>query len=524
MSDPTPSCQMCPSFLSKDKVSGVFGKSIGAPMCARFGKVLGAPDILPVAEKALQERVASDCKGYGMPAPKMPQGFLQTEVSLPHPGVLKEVAVEPSTDDEKVLVNTCMNCKFYVDEETVLEKHGWAAGLCSATGRLIIPGRQSREARECDYRKPGRYNSTEYPLDKVHIIPMFSEAKDYDPSPLGKWKKAKKNGSFIDPRDYPSDFEVSDEDKESGIRAWRRVEDPNGTGNVTMLPIFDPAYFSEAELSAVPQTGDVEHPEDYIDAADYVYSVAVEWMELDATPALWGSPGTGKTELGRHIAWMMQIPFDRISGTREMEVEDLIGKMMFLDGETKFQWGRLPHAWVKPRVILLDEPNAWPDAVWQRIRPLTDNSKQLVLDEAGAEVVQRNPFCFLLMAMNPSWDSRNTGLNEIAQADTSRLTHVYMSLPAREVEVEILRAACEHDGWTPGQEVLAGVLENSDEIRALVEDGSLPVSWGVRENLKVIRHLKWFSPAVAYRRSVADFLEPQVQEMLLDIVNTGGRL
>lgn len=524
MSDTTPSCANCPSFLKKEEVSGVFGKSIGAPMCARYGKVLGGPDILPVAAMKLQEDIAGKCDKFGQPAPKGPQTYLQTEVTLPHPKVMQEVATNPSTDDELVMVNTCLNCKFYVGEDDVLEKHGWAAGLCSATGRLIIPGKQSKEAAACEVKKPGRFAQLEADLDGMHVIPMYAEAKSYDPSPLGKWRKARERGLVIDPNDYPTDVEVTDEDRECGIRAWRRVEDPNGTGNLTHLPIFDPEFFDEADRLSIPQTDDPEHPEDYIDSKDFVYSVAVEWMELDSTPALWGPPGAGKTELGRHIAWLMQIPFDRLSFTREMEVEDLIGKWVLRSGETSFQWGRLPHAWVKPRIILMDEPNAGPDAVWQRIRPLTDNSKQLVLDEAGSEVVQRHPFCFLMMAMNPAWDTRNAGVSEMADADTDRLTHIFMNLPPRDVEKEILRAACMHDGWTPTEEMLDGVLTNSEEIRSLVEDGSLPVSWGVRPNLKVIRHLKWFDASTAYRRAVADVLEPQVAEMILDIVQTGGRL
>jgi hypothetical protein len=526
VTDTPRSCQNCPSFLKREEVAGVFGKSIGAPMCARFGKVLGAPDIVPVAEQNLQDTIASNCPGFGQPQPKSPQGYLQTEVTLPHPAVLAELSDDPATDDDLAMVNSCLSCKFYAQPDEVMEDDslGWAAGLCTATGRLIIPNRASREAANCSVKKYGSRNKTLRPLDDIHVIPMYGAAKSYDPSPLGAWKKARENGTFIDPRDYPTDAPVDDEDESYGIRAWRRVVDPGGSGNEVYLPIFDPAHFSEAEQQAIPQTGSAEHPEDYIDSRDFVYSVAVEWMELDATPALWGPPGAGKTELGRHLAWLCQMPFYRMSFTREMEVEDIIGKMVFLDGETKFQWGRLPHAWVKPGIILMDEPNAAQDAVWQRIRPLTDNSKQMVLDEAGAEVVQRNPFSFMLMAMNPSWDTRNTGLNEVAQADKSRLVHLFMDLPTPEVEREILKAACQHDGWTPEKKVLDGVLANSSEIRQLVEDGAFPESWGVRENLKVIRHLKWFTPEVAYRRAVIDALEPSTAEMVMDIVNTGGRL
>lgn len=521
MSDPTRSCANCPSFLTKDEVSGWFGKSIGAPMCARYGKVLGAPDILAAAQSTLQHTIAESCNKFGAPKPKEAQSYLETQVTMPDPNVIVEIATNPATAEDKLMVNSCNSCKFYVPDSDVMNGLGWGAGLCNATGRLIIPGHASKEARRCDMKKPGPWSD----LENVSVIRMYQDAKDYDPSPLGQWKKLKAEGRIPEPSTYESDYPVTVEDRADGIRAWRRMTDPNGSGHSVPMPIFDIAHFTEAEQQAIPQTGDEEHPENYIDAADYVYSVLVEWMRLDYTPIMWGQPGVGKTELARHLAWLMQIPFFRLSFTQDMEVEDVIGKMTFSDGETKFQWGRLPLAWKKPTVILLDEPNAASSALWQRIRPLTDNSKQLVLDEAGGEVVKRNPFCYMIMAANPAWEMKNIGVNEMADADISRTTHVSMELPRREVEWEILKTACEAlDDWTPSDKIIKGVLDNSDEIRQLVDDGALPYSWGVRENLKVIRHLAFGTPVFAYRRAVVDSMEPEAGKMITDIVTTGGRL
>lgn len=524
MSDNTRSCRGCPSFLTKEQAGKFFDKSVGAPMCARFGKILGGADILPVAEAKLQEDVAKSCSSFGDPKPKEPQGFLETGVTLPHPQAARELANEPSTDADKASVNTCLNCKFYVAPEKVVENKGWAGGLCGATGRLLLPNRLTKEAADCDYRRFGTGSEQRLDPKDMHLIPMYQEAKNYDPSPLGRYKKMKASGEFIDPMDYPTDLPVSDDQKAEGIRAWRKIEDPNGTGNVVHLPVFDPDSFDPIEREKIPRTGDEEAPEAYIDSKDYVYSVAVEWMELDETPFLWGQPGVGKTELLRHIAWLMCAPFDRLNLTKNTEVDDVIGKMLFIEGETRFQWGRLPHRWVKPGVICLDEINAAPDAVWQRCRPLFDNSKQLVLDEAGAEKVERHGLCFVGLTGNPAWDARNVGVAEMADADTNRLAHLMMHLPPRDVEREILIDRCEKDGWTPAAAMLDTVLKNSDEIRALSDDGSLPVTWGVRQNIKVIRHLKWFDSVTAYKRAVADVLEPQVAGMVLDIVRTNGEL
>lgn len=513
------SCLTCPSMLDATEATNFFGGGTSGPMCARFGTPLGSSTTTPVTTKMIADKVGAGCDSHGKPKPIGAPEYLKTQTMVPHISAL----TRPEQDDDeenRSAVYSCRDCVFYIQPGLMAQKFGWSAGGCGKTGRLLLQNRLATEAKACDVKVLGSHVVAD--TDNMHLLPLYNEAFTYDPSPLGRWKKNRENGNSFEPSTYAGDAKVSAEEAKSGIRAWREVIDPSGSGHTVMLPIFDADFFSDDERSKIPQTGDDEHPEDYIDGDNYVYSVGVEWMCLDETPALWGQPGVGKTELARHLAWMMQLPFDRFSITKSTEIEDLAGKMLFINGETRFQEGRLPLRWRKPGVLLIDEPNAGPDDVWQFIRPLTDNSKQLVLDMAGAQKVIRNDYCFLLMAMNPAWDFKNTGVQELADADTNRLAHVYMELPDRATEEVILRTRCEKDGWTPDNNTMTKVLDIADEIRALVADGSLPTTWGIRPNIKVIRHLRWFSPAVAYRRAVADFLEPDIAKMILSVVEAKG--
>lgn len=509
------SCLDCPSRLDSEEASRLFGKSIGAPMCARYGKVLGEVGLLPLAEKMIAEHHAEGCDGYGKKRPIDGPEFLQTNVAAP---MVAAVSEETASEDEANAVTSCHNCMFFMPDHVVSKEYGWAAGLCTRTGRLLLANRLRREAENCSVKKYGEWSEEKMPLEDVVLIPIYEKAREFDPSPLGEWKKARKDGEIPDPADYESDLPVSDEERTMGIRAWRRIEDPHGTGNYVHLPVFDLEQLEPDELAKVPRTGDDEHPEDYIDADNYVYSVAVQWMELDETPALWGEAGVGKTELLRHMAWLMCAPFDRMNFSKSTEIDDIAGFMRFEDGETRFHPGRLVRRWERRGVILLDEPNAGPDDVWQFIRPLTDNSKQLVLDMDRGQTIPRHDFAFLAMAMNPAWDFRNTGIAELADADTNRLAHVFMDLPPRNVEREILLTRCAADGWTPDKDVIEGVLDVAEQIRALSRDGSIPVTWGVRPNIKVIRQMKWFDKVTAYRRAVTDFLDPNVGKMIIDFV------
>jgi len=257
----------------------------------------------------------------------------------------------------------------------------------------------------------------------------------------------------------------------------------------------------------------------YVDHFGGMYGLGVAWMELDETPVFWGVPGVGKTELLRHAAWIMQLPFHRISITKSSEIDDIAGKMEYSPEKgTWFRYGRLPRAWTKPGVICIDEPNTGPEEIWQFIRPLTDNSKQLVLDMYDGRPLDRHQDAYMGMAMNPAWDARNIGALEIADADSNRLFHVYIEMPPERLEKEILKARVELDGWELSDRQLKMLMDIAKDIRSLCDDGQLPMTWAVRQQIKVARALRWFNPIVAYRRAAGDFLEPEAQQVLLDQV------
>lgn len=56
------------------------------------------------------------------------------------------------------------------------------------------------------------------------------------------------------------------------------------------------------------------------------------------------------------------------------------------------------------------------------------------------------------------------------------------------------------------------------EVRDLCKEGTLPMTWGIRPQIKVARALRWFDPVNSYRRAVGDYLEPEAAKSLLDVV------
>lgn len=512
------SCRTCPALLSAEESTSFFRKSVGAPMCARFGHVLGKPGAKPIQEERLMENFASKCPSFGEPRPVQAPERPSLHVAIGDPQVM---LAGSSSEDDKKAVTSCLGCKNFVRDSGVAADLGWPTGLCAANGRLILPHRTSVEARDCDYRSPGTPRPN---TNGVLLRPEYEDAFGLSTDPVAMFMK-NKNKPIVDPTDYKTDKEVDASDAEAGIRAWRKVMVDLERGTHTYLPIFRTDFFDPIEAAKIPRTGDDEHPEWYIDHNNAVGKVAVLWRELDETPALWGPAGVGKTEFFRHLAWLMHLPFDRISITDTTEVDDLAGKWTAVTDPasnqtvTKFAYGRVVNRWQKPGVLLLDEPNVGPDAVWQFVRPLTDNSKQLVLDQNEGERMTRHLDCYLGMAMNPAWDVRNVGARPISDADGNRLAHLAFTLPPEPLERAILTQRCGDDGYEIPTATMDSIMKIASEIRRASDLGTLPVSWGIRPQIKVARATKWFDLQSCYRLAVTDGLEPEAQQFVMQIVS-----
>jgi MoxR-like ATPase len=508
------SCFTCPSLLTDSQSQINFlGKAVGAPVCARFGRVLGSSNSTLKEKDKIGQTYASSCSKHGEPKPTMvdwPRMTLQ--VAIPDVNAMTTGDARNQPDS----VTSCRMCVNYIREDTVVNELGYASGTCAAKGRLILPSRLSTEATGCDYRSFGAVRTSTTGLT---MLPEYTMATRGSTDPVRNHQIQKAKG-FVDPTVYPTDKPVTAQDEADGIRAWREMYDPVSENSV-YLPIFRADFFDETERSLIPQTGDDEHPEDFVDTHFHLYKVAVLWQELDETPGVWGQPGVGKTEMFRHLAWLMQLPFYRFNITGQTELEELRGSKEY-DPERGTYWqdGRFVEAWAKPCVAVLDEPNAGRPEVWHFLRPLTDNSKQLVIEEAPVKNRKRGDFFYLGLAMNPPWDARNSGINPIADADARRLHHMFIDLPPKEIELDIIKTRVAHDGWEISTTTLETIANIAEDIRALVKEDALPISWGIAMQLKVARALRWFDWFDAYRMAAGDFLEPEAQETLIQVVKT----
>ena len=304
------SCKNCPSFLRSDKVAGQFAAATGMDHCARFGTILGMPGMHPRQAEGLRRHTAERCVHYGMPAPT---GVVNWEEVAPKATLPSRAAImreQSRKSEEREDVFSCKDCVFY--NRYGAEQQGMRNGaICSARGEFIFDyqvgtkGRSCGSAMKVDWQQSNRTQIRE----PVHLNPALVDAFYKVMTPLERWRANK--ASFVDPSKYATNRKVTKEDQDRGVRAWRELVDDE-TGNSVYMPIYDMEKLPKELRELVPQTGDDEHPESFIDYDGLTYMLAALWYELDETPTLWGFPGTGKTEVLRHMAWLMQLPFHRL--------------------------------------------------------------------------------------------------------------------------------------------------------------------------------------------------------------------
>lgn len=510
------SCENCPSFLKAHKVKSVFGATTSMDHCARFGTILGMPEMHPRNAAGLRRETASKCDSYALPRPSVVDwSKIAPVVAQPSRNALMlEAGREIDTPDK---ISNCKECVFY-NRRGAEGKGIYGGGVCSIRMEFVFDAQVVSKAEYCGTRLSVDWRSNRTQINEpIKLSPELVDLYYKVMTPLQRWREER--AKFVDPTEYETDRKVMSNEEARGIRAWRELID-NETGNSVFLPIYDREKFAPHLKALVPKTGDDEHPENFIDYDQLTFDLAALWYELDETPTLWGWPGTGKTEILRHMAWMMQLPFHRISITASTELEELVGQFALRERETVFVHGRLPRAWREPGVICLDEPNVGPPEVWQAIRPLTDNSKQFVIDKNGGEVIKRHDDSLLGLAMNPAYDTRNIGADLIADADSSRLAHLVVNYPPEDIEMEIMRewANDEDAGFVIQDSTLKTIVTISTVLREMASEGSLGISWGVRHNIKVAKAMRLFGMEKAYGIAAANFLDPMQREVLLNTV------
>lgn len=533
-----PSCVDCPSYIPETQTT------TGAPICHRYGYLLGRPGMGVETQVKIQRfyagpdsptaaRLASinetRCLGFG--APRVGQSRkLQAQVSAGNPDM---IALNVTRDPDSPPL-TCTGCANFIPAQVVRRELGWAMGMCGARGRLMPAADFIREASVCDISRSGTAADT---TDGVVLLHQYEDVPVTLAGNVGAPRVLAGTAHHrVDPRDYVTDKPVSQKAQDAGIRAWRKVEDPAGKKSPVFLPIYDGVKLCGFD----PRIGDMRlardggtgmegygnyRPDLYVDHQNIMYDLCVEMFCSDEVPVLQGGSGVGKTQIGAWFAWLMDLPYVRIGISKGIEEWMLKGQGELVIDEatgnnvTAFKPGRFTKVYGLPCVIMVDEPNLKAE-IFEFLRPANDGAGQIVIDEAGGLIVPRGRSTYLMYSMNPSWDPLYVGTEPLSAAETSRLSMIWIDLPAPDVERAIIASHCADRGYNIPRDTLDKIMAIASDLRALIEDDVLTIAWGLREQIKVAKKTEYYDIEKAFARAVTDGLEPAIRTLVLASVSS----
>lgn len=531
-------CTDCVHYVKPDQTAETFGFGLAVPACAQLERLLGRFD-KPQHWDHVAVVAAAGCDSYSVDEADRLKKAKRTVAAFVVGTASASALADAAAVDGLTAPSTCSKCRFFVRDYSTRIKFGVTDGICVLRGQAIPSNRTRFMASACGQGQqsisPGVRHYRTVPSD-MEPMPFYTDGIVALAEDVGKavlTAVSAKATEFVEPTTYETDREVTADDRQFGIRAWRRLHNPKNRAKYVDLPVFDIDFFDPAEQARIPRTGDSGRPEWYVDHGGYVYRVAAAWMGIDKTPALWGHSGVGKTEALRHIAWMMCLPYTRLNIRPDTETSELVGEKEFSvppsklgdPGATPETWwndGPLTLAWERPGVIAIDEANMAPPDTWALLRSMTDDHASLKVN--GVER-PRHTFAFLGMAMNPSWSPLYVGTRDLADADRSRITNINVVAPPEALERAIIIRRCELNDppYEPDPAIVDAVMGISRDLRAQVEEGMLPLTWGVRENQAVLQLTGFLDLEDAYRMAVVDYLEPGLGEEVLRVVRTHDR-
>jgi len=157
-----------------------------------------------------------------------------------------------------------------------------------------------------------------------------------------------------------------------------------------------PAHaFPEAVRSLMPH-----NTPEYIDKGFNYVERIVRALYYFKQCALIGPSGTGKTHVVYLIAELCGLPMWEINCGLQTSAYDLFGRYIGL-GKENWIDGQIVMWCRQGGLLYLDEANMMKQDIATRLNPVLDTRGHIVLTEKDNEIVNRHPFGYLVIAMNP---------------------------------------------------------------------------------------------------------------------------
>jgi len=189
--------------------------------------------------------------------------------------------------------------------------------------------------------------------------------------------------------------------------------------------------------------------------------------------ALIGPSGTGKTHIVYLVAELCGLPMWEINCGLQTSAYDLFGRYIGL-GKENWIDGQIVMWCRNGGILYLDEANMMKQDIATRLNPVLDTRGHIVLTEKDNEIIQRHPYGYLIISMNP-FSAEFVGTKPLNAALRRRMSvwinFDYLSIGDKisPDEVELLMKRSGVDEKTAEKIVRVGA-----ELRRQYKNGDLP--------------------------------------------------
>jgi len=167
--------------------------------------------------------------------------------------------------------------------------------------------------------------------------------------------------------------------------------------------------------------------------------VVVYALESDESLLMVGESGVGKSKMIHYLAQETNTPLLNACGHSEVTVENLLGTMTVINGNTIWRDGILPEAMRKGYWLLLDEINSIDPGVMKVINEVLDNRKITITVAGEPRLVKAHRDFRFVCTMNPPDSPIYKGIETMSFELMDRFdTVVYLDYLSPETEVSLI--------------------------------------------------------------------------------------
>lgn len=238
--------------------------------------------------------------------------------------------------------------------------------------------------------------------------------------------------------------------------------------NVERYDLHPGYVFSEEVRSLIP-SGTPE----YVDHGQRYVERIVRALYHFKQCALIGPSGTGKTHIVYLVAELSGVPIYEVNCGLQTSSYDLfgryigLGKENWIDGQI-IMWCR------SGGILYLDEANMMKQDIAARLNPILDTRGHIVLTEKDNEIVNRHPFGYVIISMNP-FSSEFVGTKPLNAALRRRMSvwinFDYLSI-GNDISPDEVKLVQKRSGVN--QNTAENVVKVGAELRRQYKNGDLP--------------------------------------------------